>query len=209
MPVFYKYPLIMIPVNVFTGFLNVGKTSAIADLLKHKPATERWAVLQNEFGDATLEGADESDGIAIREIGGGCVCCAAAPFFPVALHLLMLEANPDRLLIEASGLGHPERLLETLRLNYADRLDVRATVNLVDPSVFPAMQENGVFLDQVAMADVLVFNKMDQAEPDGVTRFQEWANALRPEKALIAATSFGRLDPAWIDLPADPSREPL
>ncbi|MFO0805350.1 MAG: GTP-binding protein [Gemmataceae bacterium] len=199
----------MIPVNVFTGFLNVGKTTAIADLLKRKPATERWAVLQNEFGDATLDGADESDGVSIREIGGGCVCCAAAPFLPVALHLLLLEANPDRLLIEASGLGHPERLLETLRLNYSDRLDVRATVNLVDPSVFPAMLENGVFFDQIAMADVLVFNKMDHAEPGILARFQDWANGLAPPKELIAATNFGRLEPAWLDLPANPAREPL
>jgi G3E family GTPase len=199
----------MIPVNVFTGFLNVGKTTAIADLLNRKPVGERWAVLQNEFGDATLEGADESDGVSIREIGGGCVCCAAAPFFPVALHLLLVEANPDRLLIEASGLGHPERLLETLRLNYADRLDVRATVNLVDPSVFPAMLENGVFLDQVAMADVLVFNKWDDAAHGIMERFQDWANTLSPPKELIAATNFGRLEPAWLDLPANPAREPL
>jgi len=192
----------MIPVNVFTGFLGVGKTTAIADLLKRKPTSEKWAVLQNEFGEATLDGADESDGIAIREIGGGCVCCAAAPYFPVALHLLMIEANPDRLLIESSGLGHPERLLETLRLNYADRLDVRATVNLVDPSVFPSMLENGVFLDQVAMADVLAFNKLDEADAELVARFQEWADALRPEKSLVVATEHGRLDPAWLDLPS-------
>ena len=198
----------MIPVNVFTGFLGAGKTTAIADLLRRKPAGEKWAVLQNEFGDATLEGADESDGIAIREIGGGCVCCAAAPFFPVALHLLMIEENPDRLLIEASGLGHPARLLDTLRENYADRLDVRATVNFVDPTVFPSMLENGVFRDQVAMADMLVFNKVDDASPERLERFRDWANTLRPEKALIAATTFGRLELDWLDLAADPTREP-
>jgi len=199
----------MIPVNVFTGFLGAGKTTAIADLLRRKPASERWAVLQNEFGDATLDGADESDGIAIREIGGGCVCCAAAPFFPVALHLLMIEANPDRVLIEASGLGHPARLLDTLRENYADRLDVRATVNFVDPTVFPSMLENGVFRDQVALADVLAFNKMDDASPETLERFRDWANAWRPEKALIAATTFGRLELDWLDLAADPTREPI
>lgn len=198
----------MIPVNVFTGFLGAGKTTAIADLLRRKPASEKWAVLQNEFGDVSLEGADESDGIAIREIGGGCVCCAAAPFFPVALHLLMIEANPDRLLIEASGLGHPARLLDTLRENYADRLDVRATVNFVDPTVFPSMLENGVFRDQVALADVLAFNKTDDASPETLERFRDWANSLRPEKALIAATTFGRLELDWLDLAAYPTREP-
>ena len=200
----------MIPVNLFTGFLNVGKTTAIAELLKRKPAAERWAVLQNEFGVATLDGAgmDEAEGVTIREIGGGCVCCAAAPYLPVALHLLLIESQPERLIIETSGLGHPLRVLDTLRENYADRLEVRATIHFVDPSVFPAMQKNEVFLAQVRMADVLAFNKQDAASPELVREFQEWANALRPEKALIAATSYGRLEPEWLDLPSDPDRVP-
>lgn len=199
----------MIPVNVFTGFLNVGKTTAIADLLTRKAVAEEWAVLQNEFGEASLGGTDgEGEGVTVREIGGGCVCCAAAPYLPVALHLLMIEVQPERLIIEASGLGHPARLLDTLRENYADRLDVRAIVNLIDPTVFPSMLSNAVFLDQVRMADVLVFNKMDEAAPALIMQFQEWANGLTPPKELIAATSFGRLDPAWLDLPSNPDRSP-
>jgi G3E family GTPase len=33
-----------VPTNVITGFLGVGKTSAILHLLKEKPANEHWAV---------------------------------------------------------------------------------------------------------------------------------------------------------------------
>ena len=40
-----------IPTNIITGFLGVGKTSAILHLLKNKPSNERWAVLVNEFGE--------------------------------------------------------------------------------------------------------------------------------------------------------------
>jgi G3E family GTPase len=202
----------MIPVNLFTGFLGVGKTTAIADLLRRKPAEARWAVLQNEFGEATLDGAgtdDGTDGVTIREIGGGCVCCVAAPYLPVALHLLMLEAQPERLLIETSGLGHPARLLEMLRERYDDRLEVRATIGIVDPADFtrPGMLENTVFQDQVRMADVLVLNKLGETTPEVVRDFQQWANELLPPKALIAATSHGRLEPDWLDLPSDPERE--
>ena len=39
-----------IPTNVITGFLGVGKTTAISHLLATKPASETWAVLVNEFG---------------------------------------------------------------------------------------------------------------------------------------------------------------
>ncbi len=204
-----------IPTNLITGFLGVGKTTAVIDLLKQKAPGSRWAVLVNEYGDVSIDGAmiegSGPEGVTVREVGGGCVCCATAPFLPVALHFLLLDARPERLIIETSGLGHPARLLDTLRHNYAGRLDVRATLGLVDPADFarPEMRENRVFLDQIHMADVLVLNKLDTATPDLVADFQSWANGLFPPKLLIVGTTGGRLDPAWLDLTSSDERLPL
>jgi G3E family GTPase len=204
-----------IPTNLITGFLGVGKTTAVIDLLKRRPAGSRWAVLVNEYGDVSIDGAmiegETPDGVSVREVGGGCVCCASAPYLPVALHFLLLDAKPERLLIETTGLGHPARLLDTLRLNYRDRLEVRATLGLVDPADFakPEMRENPVFVDQIQMSDVLVMNKLDAASPELVAEFQKWADGLFPPKLLIAGTTHGRLDPAWLDLTANDERLPL
>jgi G3E family GTPase len=203
------------PTNLFTGFLGVGKTTAILDLLGRKPAGGRWAVLVNEYGEvgidqAVIEGAGP-EGVTVREVGGGCFCCATAPYLPVALHFLLTDAKPDRLLIESSGLGHPARLLDTLRANYAGRLDLRATICLVDPNDFadPAMKSNPVFADQVQLADVVVLNKLDAAAPLLVADFRSWADGLFPPKLLVAGTTRGRLDPAWLDLTAAAERFPL
>jgi G3E family GTPase len=46
-----------VPTNVITGFLGVGKTTAILQLLKTKPVNERWAVLVNEFGEVGIDGS--------------------------------------------------------------------------------------------------------------------------------------------------------
>jgi G3E family GTPase len=204
-----------IPTNLFTGFLGVGKTTAILDLLRRKPAGENWAVLVNEYGEvgidqAVIEGAGPP-GVTVREVGGGCFCCATAPYLPVALHFLLVDTRPDRLLIESSGLGHPARLIDTLRAGYADRLGLRATIGLVDPNDFadPAMTGNPVFADQVQLADVLVLNKMDAARPELVADFRSWANGLFPPKLLVAGTTHGRLDPAWLNLTAAAERFPL
>ena len=205
----------MIPTNLVTGFLGVGKTTAVIDLLRRKPPGSQWAVLVNEYGDVTIDGAliegAGPDGVTVKEVGGGCVCCASAPYLPVALHFLLLDAKPDRLIIETTGLGHPARLLDTLRANYAGRLDVRATVCLVDPADFarPEMKTNPVFVDQIQLADVVVMNKLDTAGPALVADFQRWANGLFPPKLLIAGTTHGRLDPAWLDLTANDERLPL
>ncbi len=46
-----------VPTNIITGFLGAGKTTAILNLMKSKPANERWAVLVNEFGEIGIDGA--------------------------------------------------------------------------------------------------------------------------------------------------------
>lgn len=72
-----------IPTNIITGFLGVGKSTAILYLLKNKPDNERWAVLVNEFGEIGVDGSlfqgqhDQEQGVFIREVPGGCMCCAA------------------------------------------------------------------------------------------------------------------------------------
>ena len=204
-----------VPTNLVTGFLGVGKTTAVIDLLQRKAAGSRWAVLVNEYGAVSIDGAliegSGPDGVTVKEVGGGCVCCASAPFLPVAIHFLLLEARPERLIIETTGLGHPARLLDSLRMSYHGRLDVRATLGIVDPADFakPEMKDNPIFIDQIQMADVLVMNKLDTATPELVSDFQTWANGLFPPKLLIAGTTHGRIDPAWLDLSSNDERLPL
>ena len=205
-----------IPTHLITGFLGVGKTTAILDLLKRKPATEKWAVLVNEYGqvsidEAFIEGEAVAEGVAVRSVAGGCFCCTTSPQLPVALHFLLQEAKPDRLLIETSGLGHPARLLDNLRAHYADRLEVKATLGIVSPIDFacPGMLDNPVFRDQIQMSDLLVLNKADRATPEVIAAFQTWADGLFPPKLLIAATTQGQLDPAWLELDGDSERVPL
>ena len=105
------------PTNVFTGFLGVGKTTAILDLLRRKPAGGRWAVLVNEYGEvgideAVIAGAGP-EGVTVREVGGGCVCCATAPYLPVALHFLLVDAAPAGAVFNA-GRGEPVRVRDLL-----------------------------------------------------------------------------------------------
>ena len=136
-------------------------------------------------------------------LGPCIVCCTTAPMLPVALHFLLQDMRPDRLLIETSGLGHPAALVDNLRKNYADRIELRATLGIVTPSDFAApgmIDSNPVFRDQVQLSDVLVLNKLDTATPQLVADFQKWANDLFPPKLLVVATEQGRLEVEWLDV---------
>ena len=100
-----------IPTNLITGFLGVGKTTAVIDLLKRKPPGAPWAVLVNEYGDVSIDDAliagSGPEGVTVREVAGGCVCCASAPYLPVAIHFLLVDAKPERLLIETDAPALP------------------------------------------------------------------------------------------------------
>ncbi|WP_282410745.1 CobW-like GTP-binding protein [Pseudomonas sp. PS02303] len=106
-----------IPTHVIAGPLGAGKTSLIKHLLAQRPASERWAVLINEFGQIGLDAAlltRDADGIALGEVAGGCLCCVNGAPFQIGLGRLLRKARPDRLFIEPSGLGHPAQLLKQL-----------------------------------------------------------------------------------------------
>jgi len=186
------------------GFLGAGKTTAILNLLKQKPADEKWAVLVNEFGQVGIDGAIfAAHGTIVREVPGGCLCCAVGLPFQVAVNRLLTEVKPDRLLIEPTGLGHPKRVLDMLAGGYFRTvLDVRANICLVDPRKLGdsryTSHEN--FVDQIALSDVLVANKMDLADKTATELFERWADGSHPRKAVVAQTVQGQLDVAWLDL---------
>lgn len=128
-----------VPVNIITGFLGVGKTSAILHLLKAKPQNERWAILINEFGEIGIDGSffsgsyQEEEGVFIKEVTGGCMCCASGFSVQIALNQLLMRAKLDRLLIEPAGLGHPVEVLVLLSTDcYQEMLSIQNIITLLD-----------------------------------------------------------------------------
>lgn len=208
-------PVSAVPLNLITGFLGAGKTTAIRHLLAARRDGERWAVLVNEFGQVGIDQAVlGGEGIAIKEVPGGCLCCANQLPLQVALSQLLARARPDRVLIEPTGLGHPARVLEMLREpHWRAALDVRATLTLVDARELadPRVLAHETFNAQVEAADVLVFSKDDALGDGDRERACEFAAALLPPKAHVFFMARGELPHAWLDLPgrAHPLRRSL
>lgn len=196
-----------IPTNVITGFLGVGKTTAIQHLLNTKPAGERWAVLINEFGKVGIDSQllqtdDHSLGeVTIREVPGGCMCCAAGLPMKVALNQLIGKAKPDRLLIEPSGLGHPEEVIAVLSGEfYQSIIDLRATLTLVDARHMAdaKYREHETFQQQLQIADLIVANKADsygQVEIDALTAY---LNKMHLQELPLKVTQDAKINPEWL-----------
>ncbi len=198
----------LVPTNIITGFLGAGKTSAILNLLKHKPGGERWAVLVNEFGEIGVDGSlvqghAEADGeVYIREVPGGCMCCTAALPMQMALSQLLSKARPHRLLIEPTGLGHPLEVLQTLAAPHnRDYLLVQKTLTLVDARSLsdPRYREHETFRQQLAIADVIVGNKEDLYGPADRENLQVFSRELCRSGTELIFTHYGQLDMAVLE----------
>lgn len=192
-----------IPTNIITGFLGVGKTTVIRHLLQNKPANEHWAVLVNEFGEVGIDGALlAAEGIAVKEVPGGCMCCATGLPSKVALNQLIKAQNPDRILIEPTGLAHPKQILQAFGgKEYAGVLDLRAVICLLDPWSLSEQKflDLPAFRDQIQLADVLVATKTDMAQTEHLQLFDEFVAALKPAKSHTGKISQGKLPWQWLD----------
>ena len=195
----------LIPTNIITGFLGVGKTTAITHLLSTKPEHEVWSVLVNEFGEIGIDGALlKNTNAHVREVPGGCICCVAGLPMKIALNMLIAKTNPDRIIIEPTGLGHPEEIINTLTGEYYHSvLDLRATITLLDSRKLSDRRyaENANFNDQIAVADVLVANKIDVSSPEDLTNFAALVAEFKPPKQATFSVQQGQLELAWLDYP--------
>ena len=203
-----------IPTNLVTGFLGSGKTTLILNLLKSRPQNERWAVLVNEFGDVGIDGSmlkqqGSEDTIFIKEVPGGCICCAAGLPLQMALNLLIKQARPHRILIEPTGVGHPRKVLETLTGEfYQNVLELRATLCLVEAKnlLDERFYENETFQDQINMADVLLASKADLSTENELAEFKKLCDTFSIRKAHCQSMNFGQLALSVLDIERNESR---
>ncbi|WP_394516044.1 GTP-binding protein [Pantoea sp. SGAir0430] len=195
----------MTRVNLITGFLGSGKTTTLLHLLAHKPANEKWAILVNEFGEIGIDGALLADrGATLKEIPGGCMCCVNGLPLQVGLNMLLKQTQPDRLIIEPTGLGHPKQLLNMLRAAvYQPWIRVDATLTLLDPRQLAdtRVTENENFCDQLIAADIIIANKSDKWDAEDRQRLASWQQQHLGDRQLVEA-SWGNIDPALLSQPA-------
>ena len=177
-----------IPTNIITGFLGTGKTTAILELLKRRPAGERWSVFVNEYGMVSIDDVlmeSKSQDVQIQELAGGCFCCTTSAMMDTVLMQFIRRTKPDRLLIEPSGAGHPARVIDALRgERFRQALDLRATICLVDPKDYenPRVTNSEGFHDQIQMSDVAAINWTDKRERSQIDRCKTWIEQFDPPK---------------------------
>jgi cobalamin biosynthesis protein CobW len=187
-----------IPALVVSGFLGSGKTSLVAHLLEHAQKLGlRIAIVSNELGelgvDRSLLGAG---GEAFVEIEGGCVCCELSDDLIETLEVLHQQVNPDRIVIETSGVALPfDTQLNFWREPVSAWIgDDMAIVVVNAEQVLEGRDLVGTFQDQVSSADLLVLNKIDLISESDLPGVEARLREIEPEAPLVRAVR-GRIEP--------------
>lgn len=160
-------------------------------------------MLVNEFGEIGIDGSiiqgqsSQARGVFIREVPGGCMCCTAGLPMQVALNQLLTQAQPDRLLIEPTGLGHPEEVLQSLSTeHYRDVLALQKILTLVDARKLSDSRytEHKTFNQQIAMADTIVGNKLDLYQDSDKAALEAYVKAHGAPGVKIIFSRQGLID---------------
>ena len=176
-----------IDIVVVTGFLGTGKTSLIRGLLEGRD-TRRTGVIVNEAGDTSFDGiqiaAATGDGSSIRMLGNGCLCCEGADDLGEAVralverHIALTGEPTERIIVEASGLARPGKLLRQFQVITDLRLRVHI-VATVDATLAADPDQHGEIVAQWTAAASLVLTRDDLA-PDGGERALRMARTINP-----------------------------
>jgi G3E family GTPase len=96
----------MAKIDIISGFLGAGKTTLIKKLLEEAYKGEKIVLIENEFGEISIDGGFlQGTGVQISEMSSGCICCSLVGDFGEALKDVQSKYNPDRIVIEPSGVG--------------------------------------------------------------------------------------------------------
>nr|WP_199721095.1 GTP-binding protein [Neisseria weixii] len=192
-------------VHLISGFLGTGKTTALKSLMAQKDPNEKWVIIVNEFGEIGIDGAVLSDdGIPVTEIAGGCLCCTAGAQMGSTVQKMLRDAEPDRLMIEASGLAHAASVIDELKAPpLKDLVEIAAVFTVVDPRQFidANYANQALYKDQIGVCDVLVASKTGLCTPEQMAEFHDKASKLFPPKAKVVEVQNAQLDIQWLDIP--------
>ena len=187
----------MTKIDIISGFLGAGKTTFIKKLLEEAIAGEQVVLIENEFGEIGIDGGFlKNSGIEIREMNSGCICCSLVGDFGTSLKEVVTKYDPDRILIEPSGVGKLSDVIKAVQ-GVQDEVDIKLNsyTTVVDAKKCKMYMKNfGEFFDnQIQYAGAIIMSRTDIASEKKVQESLELLRSLNKDAAIIT-TPIENLD---------------
>ncbi len=182
-------------IDIVSGFLGAGKTTFIKKLLE-AVKDEQVVLIENEFGEIGIDGGFLKDaGIEIREMNSGCICCSLVGDFAASLKEILHSYQPDRIIIEPSGVGKLSDVQKAVTDVEAELgVESNCSVTLVDVKKCKMYMKNfgEFFNNQIAHAGTIVLSRTDVADEKKVDEALAMIREINP-KAEVVTTPIAQL----------------
>lgn len=168
-------------VYLFSGFLGSGKTTLLKNIIQQaKEAGLKPAVFMNELGQMNFDSDEVEDGVPLKELLDGCICCTGSERSEAQIQTLLAEEEFDLLLIETTGAAHPVEALDAIFSPlFAERLNFKGIITVADSKRWLDREQlspqiRSLFIEQIRHADLILANKMDllSEEEQGKVTFE-------------------------------------
>lgn len=186
----------MTKIDIVSGFLGAGKTTLIKKLLAEALGDSKVVLIENEFGEIGIDGGFLKEaGIEIKEMNSGCICCSLVGDFGTSLKEVMHTYEPERILIEPSGVGKLSDVMKAVQ-DVIDTKEVilNSAVAVVDASKCKMYIKNfgEFFINQIAHAGTIILSRTGDISEEKLNKCIELIRE-HNEKATIITTPWEEL----------------
>jgi G3E family GTPase len=179
----------MIKVDIISGFLGSGKTTLIRQLLR-ACQQEKVVLIENEFGEIGIDGElVERDGFEVFEISNGCICCIMQKDFIQMLRRVISEFQPERIIIEPTGISILSEILDLLRKpEFTPHVQINSLITIVDSVNYLTQRDvfGEFFEDQITNASTLILSKSQFVDQQTLDKIISSVRMLKQDGEIIS-----------------------
>ena len=183
-------------IDVVSGFLGAGKTTFIKRLVEGNKDKGKTIIIENEFGEIGIDGGFlKNSGIEIREMNSGCICCSLAGDFEASLRELLSTYEPNRVIIEPSGVGKLSDVLKAVSDVEKDLpVESNSAVTVVDVKKCKMYMKNfgEFFNNQIQFANTIILSRTDLVDNTKIEEAVALIKNVNPD-ATIVTTPLDKL----------------
>ena len=187
----------MTKIDIISGFLGAGKTTLIKKLIKEALSGQKLVLIENEFGEIGIDGGFLKEaGIEITEMNSGCICCTLVGDFGTALRDVITKYEPDRIIIEPSGVGKLSDVIKAVAdvKKDFDTVELNSFIAVVDAGKTTMYMKNfgEFFNDQIENANTIVLSRTGKTSE---SKLEKAVAAIKEhnDKAVIITTDWDSL----------------
>lgn len=179
----------MTKIDIISGFLGAGKTTLIKKLIAEALQGQKVVLIENEFGEIGIDGGFlKESGIQINEMNSGCICCSLVGDFNAALKDVLSQYEPDRIIIEPSGVGKLSDVIKAVQ-KVVDRenvvLDSYITVADVKRAKMYLKNFGEFYKNQVQYASTIILSRTQDVKEDKLEKTIELIRTLNDRSPIV------------------------